>query len=73
MKYLIVMHELYQPDNNTPSDKIWARVEDIEDENALSEEAYIIRYKEDEAYDATVRFIPLEKLTEWEKLEEIWQ
>lgn len=72
MKYLIVMHEFYEPDNNTPSDKIWAKVEDIEDENFLSEEAYITRYKEDDAYDATVSFIPLEKLTEWEKLEEIW-
>ena len=72
MKYLIVMREFYEPDNNTPSDKIWAKVEDIEDENALSEEDYIKQYIEDEAYDATVRFIPLEDLTEWKKLEEIW-
>lgn len=72
MKYLIVMHEIYECDNNTPSDKIWAKVEDIKDKNALSEEDYIERYKEDEAIDATIRFIPLEDLTEWEKIEEIW-
>jgi hypothetical protein len=72
MKYLIVMREFYEPDNNTPSDKIWAKVEDIEDKHSISEEDYIKQYKEDEAYDATIRFIPLEDLTEWEKLEEIW-
>lgn len=74
MKYLAVMHEYYECDNNTPSDMIWARVVEFESdkEKRKAEDEYIERYKEDEAYDATIEFIPLENFDEWVKVSEIW-
>lgn len=74
MKYLAVMHEYYECDNNTPSDKIWAKVVEFKSdkEKSEAEDKYIEQYKEDEAYDATIEFIPLEKLNEWVKIREIW-
>lgn len=74
MKYLAILHEYYECDNNTPSDKIWGKVVEFENnkEKREAEDKYIEQYKEDEAYDATIEFIPLEKLNEWVKIREIW-
>lgn len=74
MKYLAIMHEFYESDNNTPSDKFWAKVVEFESEEEAekAEDKYIEQYKEDEAYEATIEFIPLEELSEWVRVGEVW-
>lgn len=74
MKYLAIMHEFYECDNNTPSDKFWAKVVEFEsdEEKEKAEDKYLEQYKEDEACEATIEFIPLEKFNEWVKVGEIW-
>lgn len=74
MKYLAVLHEYYECDNNTPSDKIWGKIFEVENEKELDElENKLLKESvEDEAYQADINFIKLEDLNEWEKLEEIW-
>lgn len=74
MKYLAIMHEYYECDNSTPSDKIWAKVVELknEQEKDQAEKLYLNEQVEDEAAEATVEFFPLEDLDgEWVKVEEI--
>lgn len=74
MKYLAVMRELYECDNNTPSDKIWVKIEDFKNEHEkdLAEKTYIKEQTEDEAFDAEIVFIQLDELNDWKKALEIW-
>ena len=75
MKYLVVMRECYERDNNTPSDKVWAKITEFKDEHEKqqAENTYLNECVEDEAVEASVDFFPLEKLQdEWVKVSEIW-
>lgn len=74
MKYLVVMRECYECDNNTPSDKVWAKIVEFKDEQEMeqAEKTYLNEYVEDEAVEAGVDFFPLDKLNEWVKVSEIW-
>lgn len=74
MKYLVVMRECYECDNNTPSDKVWAKIVEFKDEHEMeqAEKVYLNEYVEDEVVEASVDFFPLEKLNEWVKVSEIW-
>ena len=74
MKYLVVMRECYECDNNTPSDKVWAKIVEFKDEQEKeqAEKVYLNEYVEDEAFGASVDFFPLEELNEWVKVSEIW-
>lgn len=73
MKYLVVMREYYESDNNTPSDKIWVKVANFESEQEKSQaEKKYLKEVSDEAVDCEIDFRPLEDLSEWEKVMEIW-
>lgn len=74
MKYLVVMRECYECDNNTPSDKVWAKIVEFKDEEEKeqAEEFYLNECIEDDVVEASVDFFPLEKLDEWVKVSEIW-
>lgn len=75
MKYLVVLHEWFEGDNNTPSDKIWAKITEIKNdhERIKAEKVYLDEFSEDGALDISVKFIPLVAIDEeWEKVEEIW-
>lgn len=74
MRYLVIMRELYECDNNTPSDKVWVKIEDFKNEHEkdLAEKNYIKEQVKDEAFDTEITFIPLEKLNDWQKALEIW-
>ena len=74
MKYLAVMHEYYECDNNTPSDKIWGKIVEVKNEKEKDEleNKLLKECVEDEAYQADINFVKLEDLGEWVRLEEIW-
>lgn len=75
MKYLVVLHEWFEGDNNTPSDKIWAKITEIDNDHdkIKAEKVYLDEFSEDGALDISVKFIPLGAIDEeWEKVEEIW-
>lgn len=74
MKYLVVMRECYECDNNTPSDRVWARIVEFKDEQEKeqAEKFYLNECVEDDVVEACVDFYPLEKLNEWVKVSEIW-
>lgn len=76
MKYLVILTEHYEPDNNTPKEKVWAKVVEFENyhEKRQAEDIYLNESVEDGAIDAEVKFIPLDEIDgEWEKIEEVWQ
>lgn len=75
MKYLVVLHEWFECDNNTPSDKIWVKITEFKNEHEKihAEKVYIDEFMEDGCYDVSVNFIPIEEVEEeWAKVEEIW-
>lgn len=75
MKYLVVLHEYFECDNNTPSDKLWVKITEFKDEHEkiLAEKIYTGEFMEDGCCDVSVKFIPVEEIDEeWEKVEEIW-
>lgn len=74
MKYLVVMHGYNEPDNNTPSDDIFVRVENLEPDELAEREKYYHRKWEDEyANGIELDFYPLEELEDGlTKVVEIW-
>ena len=74
MKYLVVVRGFNEPDNNTPSDVIWARVVDIKpDDMAKHEKNYTNEFNEDYEHGVSVDFYPLAELNDaWLKISEIW-
>lgn len=74
MKYLVILRGLNEPDNNTPSDEIWANVVDIDiDEMAKHEKAYTSEFEGDYTHGVSVDFYPLDEMEHgWVKVSEIW-
>lgn len=74
MKYLVILRGFNEPDNNTPSDEIWAKVVDIEmSEMAKCEKAYTSEFENDYEHGVGVDFYPLDEMdNEWVKVSEIW-
>lgn len=74
MKYLVILRGFNEPDNNTPSDEIWAKVVDIEmSEMAKCEKVYTNEFEGDYANSVSVDFYPLDEMdNEWVKVSEIW-
>lgn len=77
MKYLVLLRELYEPDNNTPSDKIYTKVvetNDIEKYLYVEEEKLYqeIHAEEKECLDVILRARPLEDINDYTLMEEIW-
>ena len=75
MKYLVVMRECFECDNNTPSDKIWAKIAEFKNEHEKNqaENIYLNECVSEGATGACVDFYPLEDLKdEWVKVGEIW-
>ena len=74
MKYLVVMHGYNEPDNNTPSDDIFVRVENLEPDELEEREKYYYRKWENEyANGIELDFYPLEELEDGlTKVVEIW-
>lgn len=74
MKYLVIVRGYNEPDNNTPSDEIWAKTADIEPSDIEKyEEVYMSEFEGDYANGASVDFYPIEELdNEWRKVSEIW-
>lgn len=74
MKYLVILRVGYEPDNNTPSEEIWAKITEFkdEDEKNRAEEVYLEETAEN-SIGAIVQFFPLKDLDEdWEKVGEVW-
>ena len=74
MKYLVVARGFNEPDNNTPSDVLWAKMTDIEPKDmAKCEKVYTSEFETDYEHGVTIDFYPLEELNEeWVKVAEIW-
>lgn len=74
MKYLVIVRGYNEPDNNTPSDEIWAKTADIEPSDmAKCEKVYTSEFEGDYANGVSVDFYPIEELdNEWLKVSEIW-
>lgn len=74
MKYLVILRGFNEPDNNTPSDEIWAKVVDIEmSEMVKCEKVYTSEFEGDYANSVSVDFYPLDEMdNEWVKVSEIW-
>ena len=73
-KYLALIHEYYECDNNTPSDKIWGKIVEIENEKEKEklEKQLLKEWVDDEACGSVIDFIKLEDLNKGRMLEEIW-
>lgn len=74
MKYLVIVRGYNEPDNNTPSDEIWAKITDIEPSDmAKCEKVYTSEFEGDYANGVSVDFYSIEELdNEWLKVSEIW-
>lgn len=74
MKYLAIVRGLNEPDNNTPSDEIWARLIECEPDNIVEKEQEIKKYwDEDYPIGTDVVFIPVKEIKEgWVKGITIW-
>lgn len=74
MKYLVILRGFNEPDNNTPSDEIWAKAVDIEmSEMAKCEKAYTSEFENDYEHGVSIDFYPLDEMdNEWVKVSEIW-
>lgn len=75
MKYLVVMRECFECDNNTPSDKVWCKISDFktDHEKNQAESIYLNECVEEGAVGGMIDFIPLNELEDdWTKVAEIW-
>lgn len=75
MKYLVVMGAFYERDNNTPSEQVWAKITELNDEHEIEQLKEIYRKEclDNEAFDVFIDFYPLEELQDrWESVVEIW-
>ena len=73
-KYLVLARGLNEPDNNTPSDEILAKVVDIEPtEVAKYEKVITDDLNSDYEHGVVVQIIPIEELQdEWRGVFDIW-
>lgn len=74
MKYLVIVRGYNEPDNNTPSDEIWAKITDIEPSDlAKCEKVYTSEFEGDYENGVSVDFYSIKELdNEWLKVSEIW-
>ena len=74
MEYLVIARGFNEPDNNTPSDEIWARVYEIEPDKVEEKDKEITAYwEEDYPNGVSVEFFPLSDVKEgWRKISVIW-
>lgn len=76
MKHLVVVRGYNEPDNNTPSDEIWVKVEDFDPTyNRYDlEKKYEAEFKDvDYANGVSVDCYPLAEIESgWLKISEIW-
>lgn len=74
MKYLVIVRGYNEPDNNTPSDEIWAKITDIEPSDlAKCEKVYTSEFEGDYTDGVSVDFYHIKELdNEWLKVSEIW-
>lgn len=73
-KHLVVLRESFECDNNTPSDKVWAKITELDEEHlAQYEKRYVDEFNEDGPIDINVDFYPVSTVDEdWQKIAEIW-
>ena len=74
MKYLVVARGFNEPDNNTPSDEILAKVIDIEPTAVAKYEKVITDdLNSDYEHGVDIQIIPIEELQdEWKGVFDIW-
>lgn len=74
MKYLVILRGFNEPDNNTPSDEIWAKIADIDPSDlAKCEKVYTSEFENDYEHGVGIDFYPLDEVNnEWIKVSEIW-
>ncbi len=75
MKYLVVMRGFNEPDNNTPSDEVFARVDEIDPTANLYDlgKKYEKEFDGDYANGVSIDYYPLDEFDGgWVKIEEIW-
>lgn len=74
MKYLVVARQFFESDNNTPSDKVWVKITELEPADlARAEKVYIDEFNEDDPIDVNITFYPVSEVDEeWIKITEIW-
>ena len=74
MKYLTVLRGCNEPDNNTPSSAIWARVIECEPtELNKYESVFENDFAEDYPMGVEITFVPLDVVEkDWAKTHEIW-
>ena len=72
MKYLAILRGLNEPDNNTPSDVVYAKIIESDERPQEIEEAIIHENEEDFDYGVEVSVMPLESLNDWTKATTIW-
>lgn len=73
-RYLVIARCYNEPDNNTPSDEIFARCANFGEEEAKNAEKIIADdFIADGYMDCEVQVIPLATLRdEWKRVETIW-
>lgn len=74
MNYLIVARGFNEPDNNTPSDEVFVKIIDCEQDEI---ERYVKRFEDDMYEDypvgVNIEAVPVERIKDdWEKVVEIW-
>ena len=75
MKHLVVVRGYNEPDNNTPSDEIWVRVDDFDPtfNGHDLEKKYEAEFDGDYANGTSVDYYPLAEVEGgWIKVSEIW-
>lgn len=74
MKYLFMARGFNEPDNNTPSEQVWAKVVECEPtEVAHYEKTFTEDFEKDYPYGVEIMFEPLENFEdEWVKVSDIW-
>lgn len=73
MKYLAVVRGCNEPDNNTPSDVLWCKVVEIDNNLEQAKKTYEKEFEKDYEYGAEVSLYPLSELeNKWTRIQEIW-
>ena len=74
MKYLVIARGFNEPDNNTASDVLWAKMTDIDPKDmARYEKVYTSEFENDYEHGVSIDFYPADELEdEWIKVSEIW-
>lgn len=75
MRCLVILHEYFEPDNNTPAERTLIKISEYASagEKARAESIYLNESLEDGAVAGSVEFAPLEELDEeWRLADEKW-